>query len=506
MNYQPDPYKQPDVTPSEQPEVTPSEQPDVASAPQDANPQSTVQPTPTPSQDYTSPYQAYQYSSPYQPAQPTTPPAQNYQAPNQQAAGYQPTAYGQIPPYQAPAQATGQTTGGSIPQYGQPPKPPHHPPHGKKKRPPLAHLIGIFVACAVISVACGFGGAYLKNYLLPEDVQVIDTTTVLTQSIVNESTDNSDVAAVAAATMNSVVEISTESTTTDGYLQQMVTEGAGSGVIVTEDGYIVTNYHVIEGATKITVTTKLGEVYEATLIGTDETTDLAVIKIDATGLSAAVFGNSDTLVVGELAVAIGNPLGTLGGTVTEGIISALDREITIDDQTYSLLQTTAAINSGNSGGGLFNSSGELIGIVNAKSSGTGIEGLGFAIPINTAIPVIEDLIEYGYVTGQVQLGVSLLAIEDEETAMMYRVSDLGVYIAQVTSNSDAYFGGLQVGDLIKTINGETIETTTQVKEMVSNSEVGDVLSFEIVRSDETLTIDITLSEYNSNLDQFITGS
>lgn len=184
-----------------------------------------------------------------------------------------------------------------------------------------------------------------------------------------------DLADIVDETSPSVVEVFTETKQVSNWFQEYVTEGAGSGVVLSEDGYIVTNHHVIDGANTIKVRLSNGQAYTATLTGTDEKTDLAVLKINASGLKAAKLTDSTTVRVGDFVIAIGNPLGELGGTVTEGIISAKDREITIDGETMTLLQTSAAVNPGNSGGGLFNLSGELVGVVNAKSSGNDIEGL-----------------------------------------------------------------------------------------------------------------------------------
>lgn len=233
--------------------------------------------------------------------------------------------------------------------------------------------------------------AYLKNNTTTSGTSQPTTTT----KIVN--TNSTGVEAVVETAASSVVEITTVITSRDMFGRQVQSEGAGSGVILTSDGYIVTNYHVIEGATSVTVRLTDGTTYDATVVGSDEDEDIAVLKIDATGLTAVTFADSDAIQVGEQAVAIGNPLGTLGGTVTEGIISAKDREITINDVTMTLLQTSAAVNSGNSGGGLFDSTGHLIGIVNAKSSGTTVEGLGFAIPSNTVKEVIESIIQLNLV-------------------------------------------------------------------------------------------------------------
>lgn len=317
-------------------------------------------------------------------------------------------------------------------------------------------------------------------------------------NILQTATSNGTVmntAEVAAIASPSVVEITTESVTTGNRMQQLVSTGAGSGVIISEDGYIVTNNHVIEGSSRITVTLKDGTQHQAKLIGTDAKTDLAVLKIEATSLTAATIGTSSNIAVGQDAIVIGNPLGQLGGTVTNGIISALDREITFEDGTVmSLLQTNAAVNPGNSGGGLFNNKGELVGVVNAKSSGTGIEGIGFAIPIDTAKPIIEDLIENGYVKGRVELGVTLLDISDSMTAMMYRVNKTGVYIYDVKENSNAYKAGLTAGDLIVSVNGEEVTASTEVTTALDKQSVGENITITVERNGETKDISFVLEE------------
>ena len=367
-------------------------------------------------------------------------------------------------------------------------------PKGKRKNKILAAAMA---ACVLLSFGAGFGGNYLANYLNSNSgTSSTGSTKVVYQSV--ERTDqNGDtakdlsVADIAAIAADSVVEITTETVTTGSRLGQYVSEGAGSGVVVTTDGYIVTNNHVIEGATKIKVRLRNGTEYDATLVGTDTTTDIAVVKIVATGLQPAVLGTSANLKVGETAVAIGNPLGELGGTVTNGIISALDRQITIDGETMTLLQTNAEINPGNSGGGLFNSSGELIGIVNAKSSGSDVEGLGFAIPIDTAKPVIEALIENGYVKGRIDLGLELVDVSDASTAMMYRVSRTGVYVSAVTNSALDF----EAGDYIYSIDGKEITSTSDITTLLSTHKVGDTLSVVIIRSTKQMTVSLKLSEY-----------
>lgn len=372
-----------------------------------------------------------------------------------------------------------------------------------KKKSNKGKIAALILAGMILSAGCGFAGNLLVEKINPSSSEKLP---VLTQSVVNTSNQDgntSTVADVAAATASTVVEITTETVTRNQFMQQYTTTGAGSGVIITEDGYIITNHHVIDGASTIKVTLRSGESYDAKLVGSDAESDIAVVKIEKTGLTSAVLGDSDKLVVGELAVAIGNPLGQLGGSVTEGVISALDREITVEDQTMHLLQTSAAINPGNSGGGLFNSNGELIGIVNAKTSEAGIEGLGFAIPVNKAKEVATELMENGYVTGKVKLGVSLVEILSEDVARQYQVDELGVYIAQVNANSDAYYGGLRAGDLIKQLNGKDVSESDDVKSVVEESSVGDVLKFVVSRNGEEQTVEVTLTEYNSNANKFV---
>ena len=297
---------------------------------------------------------------------------------------------------------------------------------------------------------------------------------------------------IAALNSGSVVEIYTESMTGSGRMGQFVTQGAGSGVIMTQDGYIATNNHVIDGANKITVRTSDGVDYDATLVGRDSKSDLAVLRISATGLKPATFGDSDKLMTGELAVAIGNPLGKLGGTVSEGIISALSRSIDIDGTMMTLLQTTAAVNPGNSGGGLFNRFGELVGIVNAKSSGAGIEGIGFAIPVNLAKSIIEELMQYGYVPGRIDLGASLVDVPDQMTAWMYRVSETGVYVAQADTDSP-----LQMGDRIVSIAGTTINSSDDITTLFDNYKAGDTLPFTVSRNGQLTTFNLTLKQAKS---------
>lgn len=362
-----------------------------------------------------------------------------------------------------------------------------------KHRMPLGIVILLILLFSSASV---FAGVLLGISVTQKDAANPGSSepAVIYQSVsrTNTTTDATEALSlpdIAESTRDSVVEITTETVANSSRMLQFVVEGAGSGVVITTDGYIVTNNHVIDEATKISVRLTSGETYEANLIGRDAQTDLAVIKINAPGLIPAVFGDSSELKVGDLAVVIGNPLGELGGTVTDGIISALDREITIDGETMTLLQTNAAINPGNSGGGMFNDKAELVGIVNAKTSGSGIEGLGFVIPINTAKPVISSLIEDGYVSGRPGLGATLVDISDAATAMRYRVSQLGVYVLQAEGDVD-----LQPGDLILAIDNQEVSSSTEIKTILSQHAIGDEVMVQVKRGANKQYIELTIQE------------
>lgn len=269
---------------------------------------------------------------------------------------------------------------------------------------------------------------------------------------------------------------------------ETVEQGSGSGIIISEDGYVVTNQHVVDGASEISVILNTGEEYTAKLIGQDTKTDLAVLKIESdVKLTAAVLGNSSELRVGELAVAIGNPMGMeFSGSTTAGIISAVNRTMTIDDRTYNLVQTDAAINNGNSGGALINQYGEVIGINSVKLSQTGVEGMGFAIAIDEAKPVIDDLMSSGYVTGRPLVGITI------------QPTRYGLFIASVQENGGAAKAGLKEGDQILSVDGKEVSTTTEINEIRDTKKPGDKLRFKIVRSGNVKEIDVTLTEDNSS--------
>ena len=269
--------------------------------------------------------------------------------------------------------------------------------------------------------------------------------------------------------------------------------GTGSGVIMTEDGTIMTNAHVVSGAQSITVRVMDGTEYEATLLGMDEKTDLAVIKIDATGLTPAEFGDASSIVQGEIAVAIGNPLGlAFEGSVTQGIISAVSREIEVDGRTMTYIQTDAAINPGNSGGALVNGSGQVIGINSVKVSSSDVEGLGFAIPISVALPIAEQLTTYGYVTGRPSIGIGGEDVTDY-MVYYYRIPR-GVLVGLVTPDSGAEAGGVEVGDVIVGLNGVSVSSMDELTNEKDKFSPGDTVTLTVYRSGEYVELDVVLGE------------
>ena len=286
-----------------------------------------------------------------------------------------------------------------------------------------------------------------------------------------------------------------------GGTQEYTQKAAGSGVIISEDGYVLTNNHVISGADKITVYVNPGDgseekSYEATLIGSSESNDIAVLKIDATGLNAAAFGDSDQLEVGELAVAIGNPMGQVHGSVTAGIISAVEQELTIDDVTINAIQTDAAINPGNSGGALFDSYGNVIGIVYAKSSSVSIEGIGYAIPSDYATEVADKIIAGETVT-HAYIGLTMQTVNAQNSFRNNLSVDQGAYVVEVASGGPAEAAGIQQGDVITRIGDDAISSADAAILAVRSHEIGDTVEVTVMRGSQELTFDVTLGSDES---------
>ncbi len=413
-------------------------------------------------------------------------------------------------PVAAPVQATAVPTGAVT---GMPPPPPAYnggqaaprKQRGKKKKRSFLVRGVARVLSLVIVAAVGFAGGYVGS-MYGTSTESAQSASVVVQQVTRDtsdvtslstSTDGNDLTLVSAAALSSesVVVITTEQmiATNSWYGTQSVQSGAGSGVIISEDGYILTCAHVISDAANIIVT--VGEEdYTASVVGSDAETDIAVIKIEATGLTAATLGDSDALSVGETVIAVGNPLGELGGSVTQGIVSALNRVVVVESYEMTLIQMDASVSPGNSGGGLFNMAGELVGIVNAKSSDSDSEGIGFSIPINTAISLATNLIENGYITGRPELGIVAVSISDADTAAAYGVSALGIYVYSINEGSAAEAAGLQVGDRLISIDDIEISVLTDLTDAIDAKEVGETVNLLVARSGQMLTVTVTLGE------------
>ena len=388
--------------------------------------------------------------------------------------------------------------GGPAPQPG--PAPHRARKQGGGKKVALRIVAGVGV------VVLGFGGGLLGTMAgnalgLGHDQVVIQQVQRDESAQTNQgSADGSEMTLVdiAAKVSPSVVAITTEQmVSTNVWFGSYIQSGAGSGVILSEDGRILTCAHVVDGATSITVQLSDDTEYPATVIGSDSSSDVAVLKIDATGLTPATIGDSNALAVGETVVAVGNPMGTLSGSVTDGIVSAVDRSVEVEGNAMSLIQTDAAISPGNSGGGLFNGLGELIGLVNASgstttSSGAVSQNLGFAIPINEVMNVVNELIEKGYVA-RPALGVTVLSI-NESNAMQYGVDTYGVYIIQITPGSGAEKAGLQLGDRVVAVDNNSVNATTDLTGYLQGKNVGDTVSLQIERDGKMANYDVVLGE------------
>ena len=330
-----------------------------------------------------------------------------------------------------------------------------------------------------------------NNVEMPSEIVIkkdtVGTTVITTPGSIGD--ENLSYADVVALVENSVVEITTNYVVSGSMFSQYVSSGAGSGVIISQSGkvgYIVTNNHVIEDATSIVVRLKDGTELPATLVGTDAMTDLAVLTVNTDiALTCAELGDSDSLVVGQEVLAIGNPLGELGGTVTNGIVSALEREVKIDGEKMTLLQTNAAVNPGNSGGGLFNMYGKLIGVVNAKSSGDDVEGLGFAIPVNTVYDVVNELITHGYVRNRPALGITVNVARQQYFLQLYSV----VYV------TDPGKTNLQVNDILYTIDGVEVTSSDIIASAIHGKSVGDTVEIVVLRNNEQVKVEVELVEY-----------
>ena len=383
----------------------------------------------------------------------------------------------------------------------------------KKKKGGAKRIAALVLACAIVGGGAGVGGAALYQNLTTPDTVVYEGERPQVQTMVNSNSGQPMTPEqLYAANLASCVGI-TVNTTVNIFGQTTTSAASGSGFVLTQDGYIVTNYHVIEEAVDnssvtIEVSFANGDKYTAQLVGGEKDNDVAVIKVDATGLQPVTLGDSDQLVVGESVYTIGTPLGELTYSLTDGIVSALDRLITTsstnangqtETTTLNVLQTNCAINPGNSGGPLFDSYGNVVGIVSAKytqsSSGVSAEGLGFALPINDVKEILSDLIEHGYVTGKPYLGIQVRDVSSE--AQGYGVS-AGAAVAFVAEGSCAQEAGLQVNDIIIAINDTAIDSTSALTAALStNYKAGDTVTLTVIRDQQEVQLTVTLDEKNA---------
>jgi serine protease Do len=394
--------------------------------------------------------------------------------------------------------------------------------------------VGLFLTCLVLTAVVGlFAGLMISNYthnnyvMYAEKADAAPALQELQREVLPESAATAEPAMtggeaeakagnlsafnennqftkaqIVEMSAPSVVGIDTISVATTnnfwyGYGQSYEVPGSGSGVILSEDGYIATCAHVVDGAKSVKVTLNDDTSYDATIVGTDAKNDIAIIKIDASGLVPAVVGDSQTLTVGSEVIAIGNPLGELRGTATAGIISATNRTIEVEGQAMTLIQTDAAISPGNSGGGLFDATGKLIGIVNAKVSDSRAEGLGFAIPANSVLDEISDLLNYGYVKGRAYLGVSTqdVTLRSRDRMWYYSQGTRCVLVEKVVTGSAAEQAGIQPGDLILKLEDKQIASGDDLSAAIGAYKPGDKATLTIQRDGKEMTVEVTFGEY-----------
>ncbi len=374
----------------------------------------------------------------------------------------------------------------------------------KKQHRGGAWVVALALCFAILGGAIGGGTVWLLTHNNTTSAGGSSSTTIQQGRHENVTVDINEIetgklmtaAEVYAKNVNSTVGIQTSITSTNLWGQQTTSAASGSGFILTADGYIVTNYHVIQNANSVTVSTYGGASYNAKIVGYDEGNDLAVLKIEATGLSPVVLGSSEKLNVGDTVLAIGNPLGELTFSLTTGVVSALNREVTFSGGTVmDLLQTDCAINSGNSGGALFNLYGEVVGITNAKysgssSSGASIDNIAFAIPIDSVRAIVESIIEKGYYAKPV-IGVSVTDVDENSRQLGIPA---GAWVKEVTAGGAAEAAGIQANDVITAINGTEISGVSDLKRILAKASAGDELSLAVWRKNQSLTLTVVVRE------------
>lgn len=384
--------------------------------------------------------------------------------------------------------------------WAEKPKRKHRPRKPKTVRTPEQKRLITRIACLCLVCALlgGLGGGAIAGLITRSGKTSSSSAassggTLVTQPV---NSDPSSASAIYNQACEQVVAITTEVTYTNYFGQTSSQASCGSGFFITDDGYVLTNYHVISTAHQygyaVSVLTYDGTTYQATIVGVDEDNDIALLKIDASGVTPVTFGDSDSMAVGDTVYAVGNPLGELEFTMTSGMISALDRTITTSDGTdngINMFQIDAAVNAGNSGGPVYNTSGQVIGIVTAKYSSSGVEGLGFAIPVNDAVAIANDLMKNGTVTDRAQLGITLQTIPD--SAAQYYNMPSGAYVNAVNSGSCAEKAGLKAGDIITAIDDTAVSSGDALRSALRGYSAGESATLTVSRNGETLTLTVT---------------
>ncbi len=362
----------------------------------------------------------------------------------------------------------------------------------KKKGGMTGKIVALALVCALVGgfVGAGVSAAAKVNHT---SIQISDREVAQVQTLKVDGSKQMTMSEVYASNVNSVVSINV-SATTNYFGQTVQTAASGTGFLITEDGYILTNHHVVSDASSVEVTLYNGESYDAKVIGSDEDYDIAVLKIDVTGATPVVLGDSSKLAIGESVAAVGNPLGELTFSMSEGIVSCVNRAINVDGTPFNMIQVDCSINPGNSGGPLFNSYGEVVGIVSAKYSSysnTTVEGIGFAIPINDVVSLVKDIMTNGYVTNKAYMGITPQTMT-AQMAQQYRYDVTeGVFVCSVDPDSAAAKAGLKLGDVITKMDDKDIASYEDLVAAKKSYSAGDTVTLTVYREGKTIEVPLT---------------
>lgn len=395
------------------------------------------------------------------------------------------------------AESHAESAAGSIVEPAADPAVTNTPAQPKKHHRGVGRVVALILSCAVISAACGFGGAILAQNGSRTGKTTVQQSNRTATTVNVKKVDGQTLmspAEVYASTVNSVVSINCSAVSTNIFGQQTESASSGSGFIYTADGYIVTNQHVVANASSINVTLYNGDTYPATLVGSDSDYDVAVLKIDAKDLPAVTLGNSTDVNVGDTVMAIGNPLGELTFSMSQGIVSCVNRAINVEGTPFNMIQVDASINPGNSGGPLMNLYGEVVGIVSAKYSSyadTTVEGLGFAIPINDVQSIISDIMENGSVTDKAYMAITAGTMT-QQMAAQYKINATeGVFVYSVEDGGAGDKAGLKLGDVITKLNDTQITSMEDLSAAKKNFKAGDTVTLTVLRDGQEITTQLT---------------